>query len=169
MTEDLGKVYFYVYGNLNRGCWAFAEEFQSSYDILELLENCTALESATSYTGLLQAGNATGLAEFFLEDEDRFDVVGFVDCKNHPAPIDAKAAYVETFGEWDAEKFDISHGHLQEIGSWKDLAYRHIADDLMLEDVPYPLCHYIDFDRYSKMLMETGDWEECNGYFFDVA
>lgn len=99
MTED--GIFAYTGNVPTNGCWVDLDEYTSWDDIKLALRSM----GRSAYDEILVA-DADGLAKKFLSRHDCFDLDGYLACANAEGDPDAKAAFIEHFGEWDAEAFE---------------------------------------------------------------
>lgn len=151
--------FFYVDGIPTKGCWVDLEGVNSWEDVAKTLS-----DAGFNNTDDILCADAEGLARSFLGHWDCFDLKGYLDCKYAVtfAPDEAKAAYIDCFGCWDAEGFEDAYAG--EWGSDEDFAEEYIESTGLLSDVPDALRNYFDLEAFSRDLMM--DHSESGGYYF---
>ena len=76
----------------------------------------------------------------------------------------AVRAYIECFGQWDADGF--RDNYRGEFASWREMAEELLDETGQLDDCPPLLTSYFDYDRYAHDLRLSGDFVEHDGHFF---
>ena len=88
----------------------------------------------------------------------------FWDYMNCDHDEDAKAAYMDCFGEWDESNFE--ERYRGQYDSFTDLAEQLLDETGELEAIPENLRNYFDYEKYGRDLQLGGDFCEHNGHYF---
>lgn len=153
------RSFFYVDGMPNKGAWVALDSVNGWADVIQTLHD-TGFQNPDE----ILCADAEGLARCFLTRYDCFDLAGYLECRDSCdwASSDAKAAYIECFGSWDASGFEDSYS-----GEWDSDA--ELADDFiestgMLDSMPDNLRGYFNTEAFTRDLMM--DYSESGGYYF---
>ena len=157
--EIMSEAFFYVGAVPTRGCWVDLASVDSWDEI-------SAELSKAGYSGIdeILCADAEDLALHFLSRYDSFDLAGYINCRDSCiwATDEAKAAFMDCFGSWDASEFEDSYS-----GEWESdmaLAEDFIESTGMLADVPDTLQRYFDTEAFTRDLMM--DYSTSSGYYF---
>lgn len=151
--------FFYTDGIPTKGTWVDLEFIQNWHEVLEVLT-----EAGYDNPDEILCADAEGLATHFLSRYDCFDLAGYTECRAQCswASDEAKSAFIDCFGSWDAVGFEDSYS-----GEWdSDIA---LADDFidstgMLDNMPDNLRGYFDTAAFARDLMM--DYSESGGHYF---
>jgi len=80
------------------------------------------------------------------------------------ADDDAKAAYVENFGEWDTDRFIESYRG--EYNSDADFVGEMLDETGFFEGWPECAVRYFDLDLYVRDMQSNGEFFSINGFYF---
>lgn len=155
----MSEAFFYVGGAPTRGCWVDLDFVQSWDDVSEQLEGAGFHDIDE-----ILCADAEDLALHFLSRHDSFDLTGYIECRDACswASDEAKAAFIECFGNWDTAAFEDAYS-----GEWESdtaLAEDFIESTGMLADVPDSLQRYFDTEAFTRDLML--DYSTSKGYYF---
>ena len=155
----MSSAFFYVDGIPTKGTWVDLEIIDGWSDVLQEL-------SAAGYANPNEVlcGDAEGLARQFLSRYDCFDLAGYTQCRDDCAwaSDEAKSAFIDCFGSWDAVGFEDSYS-----GEWENdiaLAEDYIDSTGLLAEVPDNLRGYFDTAAFTRDLMM--DYSESGGHYF---
>jgi antirestriction protein len=155
----MSSAFFYVDGIPTKGIWVDLDFIEGWSGVLEALA-----EAGYDKPDEILCADAEGLAKCFLSSYDVFNLAGYIECRDCCtwASEDAKLAYVECFGSWDAVGFEDAYS-----GEWEsDLAF---ADDMIdstgiLDEMPGNLRGYFDVVAFARDLMF--DYSRSGGHYF---
>lgn len=155
----MSDAFFYVGGVPTRGCWVDLDSVQGWDDVAEKLT-----EAGFSEIDEILCADAEDLALHFLSRYDSFDLAGYIECRDSCswATEEAKAAFIECFGNWDSSAFEDTYS-----GEWESdsaLAEDFIESTGMLADVPETLQRYFNIEAFTRDLMM--DYSASSGYYF---
>ena len=153
------QAFFYVDGIPTNGCWVELDGVTGWGEII-----CALYEAGYKNPDEILCADAEGLARSFLTRHDSFDLTGYIECREACgwANDEAKAAYIDCFGAWDAAGFEDAYS-----GEWDSdtaLAEDFIDGTGMLADVPDNLRGYFDMAAFTRDLMM--DYSESGGFYF---
>lgn len=155
----MSSAFFYVDGIPTKGTWVDLEFIDGWSGVLEVLA-----EAGYDKPDEILCADADGLARFFLSRYDCFDLAGYIECRDSCAwaSDDAKSAYIDCFGSWDASGFEDAYS-----GDWdSDIAFAadFIESTGMLDTMPDKLRGYFDTAAFTRDLMM--DYSESTGHYF---
>ncbi len=153
------QAFFYVDGIPSNGCWVELNAAEGWGDIIRAL-----YDAGLKNPDEILCADAEGLARHFLSRYDSFDLAGYVACREECtwASEEAKAAYIDCFGAWDAVAFEDSYS-----GEWESdtaLAEDYIDSTGLLTSMPDNLHGYFDTAAFTRDLMM--DYSESGGHYF---
>lgn len=153
------SAFFYVDGIPTKGVWVDLEFIDAWSGVLHELE-------AAGYDkpDEILCADADGLARHFLSRYGYFDLAGYTECRDQCpwASDEAKSAFIDCFGSWDAVGFEDSYS-----GEWDSdtaLAEDYIDSTGLLAEVPDNLRGYFDTAAFTRDLMF--DYSESGGHYF---
>ena len=155
----MDQAFFYIDGIPTKGTWVDLESANGWADVITALH-----EAGCQNPGEILCADAEGLASHFLTRYDCFDLAAYIDCRDscEGASSDAKGAYIECFGSWDASGFEDSYS-----GEWASdmaLAEDFIESTGMLAEMPDNLRGYFDTAAFTRDLMF--DYSESGCHYF---
>lgn len=153
------QAFFYVDAIPTKGCWVELDQVCGWGDVIRAL-----YVSGYQSPDEILCADAEGLARCFLSRHDSFDLSGYIECREACgwASEDAKAAYIDCFGSWDAVGFEEAYS-----GEWDSdtaLAEDFIESTGMLAEMPDNLRGYFDTEAFTRDLMF--DYSESGGHYF---
>ncbi|MGV1016657.1 MAG: antirestriction protein ArdA [Fluviibacter phosphoraccumulans] len=155
----MSSAFFYVDGIPTKGTWVNLEFIGGWNEVLQEL-------SAAGYANPneILCADAEGLAKHFLSRYDCFDLASYTECRDECswASEEAKSAYMECFGSWDAVTFEDIY-----CGEWDSdtaLAEDYIDSTGILSSMPDNLRGYFDTAAFARDLML--DYSESGGHYF---
>lgn len=155
----MSSAFFYIDGIPTKGVWVEMEYIDGWGDVLQEL-----VAAGYDKPDDILCADAEGLAKCFLSQYDCFDLAGYTECRDQCpwAPEDAKTAYMDCFGSWDAPGFEEAYS-----GEWDSdtaLAEDFIESTVMLASIPDNLRGYFDTAAFARDLMF--DYSESGGHYF---
>lgn len=160
---DNGRIYFYSLAWPERGAWVDGDDFNTAEDVVNGLEGSGIL-NGHDRDGRIAAAEAEGLASLFLLPDGDFDLYGYVDCRDCEEDNEAKAAFIQLFGRWSREDFELHYEG--RWGSWEAYAREQVDSDMWPMDIPKYFDRYFDYRGYARELQEAGESTEFEGHFF---
>ena len=155
----MSSAFFYVDGTPTKGTWVDLEFIDGWGGVLQEL-------SSAGYPNPneILCADAEGLARQFLSRYDCFDLAGYTECRDECswASDEAKSAFIDCFGSWDAVTFEDSYS-----GEWDSdtaLAEDYIDSTGLLISIPDNLRGYFDTAAFTRDLMM--DYSESGGHYF---
>lgn len=153
------QAFFYVDGIPTKGCWVELDAVHGWGDVIRAL-----YDAGYQNPDEILCADAEGLARYFLSRYDSFDLSGYIECRETCgwASEEAKTAYIDCFGSWDAAGFEEAYS-----GEWESdtaLAEDFIESTGMLAGVPDNLRNYFDTAAFTRDLMM--DYSESAGFYF---
>lgn len=155
----MSSAFFYVNGIPTKGTWIDLEFIEGWHGVVEVLA-----EAGFTNPDEILCADAEGLARAFLSRYDCFDLAGYTKCRDECswASDEAKSAFIDCFGSWDAVTFEDSYS-----GEWDSdtaLAEDYIDSTGLLISIPDNLRGYFDTAAFARDLMM--DYSESGGYYF---
>lgn len=155
----MSNAFFYLDGIPTKGAWVDLEFVDGWSGVLQAL-------SSAGYTNPneILCADTEGLARQFLSRYKCFDVAGYIECRDECtwASDEAKSAFIDCFGSWDAVGFEDSYS-----GEWESataLTEDFIDSTGLLAEVPDNLLRYFDRAAFARDLMM--DYCESGGHYF---
>ena len=165
MTTE-NRAFWYINGEPCTGKWIDMDIIDDTGEVLSELAEAKIIptneDGEPEYGGDLLVADAEGLAKEFTGSHGCFEFTEFVECRDHTADDEAKAAYMAIYSDWDSDRFDESY-----CGEWssdRDFAESYIEDTGMLADMSDSLSMYFDYDSFARDFMM--DHGEDNGHYF---
>ncbi len=156
-SYPVGSVYFYS-GVVDNGMWVDGDDFITKGGVVGIL-----FDHYHPIHNDIVAHSATWMASYFVGPHGGFDFEGFVSCRDHDhhGPMEARLAYLDFMGMWDADHFDETF--IGFYGSKEDLAFD--AKQNELNSVPHSIRRYIDFAKLADDLL-INDYVMWYNYVF---
>ena len=169
------RAFYYVDGIPTKGIWIDLDLVDSEDEILEQLADADLIPRETDedypdqggdpqYGGDLLVADAEGLACCFLGRYGTFQLDKFIEARDSEFDDDVVKAYLDCFGEWDAN--ECADRYRGEFQSWEDMAEALLDETGQLSEIPENLRYYFDYEKYARDLRCAGDMCESNGFFF---
>lgn len=160
------QVFWYVDGIPTKGRWIDMEYVSDFYEIRQALVEGGFIPA--DYDGDILAADAEGLARGFIGNYGSFNLSDFIDCRDSEGDDDAKIAFIEWYGSWDAGKFEDCYigdysGHDNPV---LEYAYRFVDDCYNLDQMMGKLSAYFDYEKFARDLQLGGYIAEHNGHLF---
>ncbi|MBK5071639.1 antirestriction protein ArdA [Budviciaceae bacterium CWB-B4] len=162
------EAFYYVDGDPLKGQWIDLENINDLDDVREVLAEGGWIprdeDGNPDYGGDLLVADVEGdLPYCFMGRYGSFDLDDFIDARDSRFDLNAIAAFIYLFDEWNAERF--SDNYLGVYDSPEDYAYQYVDDCGLLDSLPKNLRCYFDYEKFASDLM-INDITEHNGYYF---
>ena len=154
-------IYVGTYGKYNNGSidgqWLSLDNFIDKH---EFITACKSLHKDEPDAELMFQ-DWESIPECFINESGVDDA--FWEYMAHDAGDDAKEAYIDAIGSWDAERFE--EAFQGEYDNELAFTYQLVDDCGTLEGMPEFLQRYFDYESFSRDLF-ISDYTYSNGYVF---